>query len=86
MRPMTDVVVLLPGITGSVLRDDRGRDLWAPTARTATRALITLGRSIADLELRDEHADDGVTAPTMIPDLRLIPGLWKIDGYSKLSG
>jgi hypothetical protein len=44
------------------------------------------GRSIADLELRDEHADDGVTAPTMIPDLHLIPGLWKIDGYSKLSG
>jgi hypothetical protein len=39
MRPMTDVVVLLPGITGSVLREDRGRDLWAPTARTATRAL-----------------------------------------------
>ena len=86
MRPMTDVVVLLPGITGSVLRDSRGRDLWAPTAGTAARALITLGRSLADLELRDEHADDGVTAPLMIPDLHLIPGLWKIDGYSKVSG
>ena len=86
MRPMTDVVVLLPGITGSVLRDSRGRDLWAPTAGTAARALITLGRSLADLELRDEDADDGVTAPLMIPDLHLIPGLWKIDGYSKLSG
>jgi hypothetical protein len=86
MRPMTDVVVLLPGITGSVLRDSRGRDVWAPTAGTAARALITLGRSITDLELRDEDADDGVTAPMMIPDLHLIPGLWKIDGYSKLSG
>ena len=86
MRPMTDVVVLLPGITGSVLRDSQGRDLWAPTAGAATRALITLGRSLADLELRDEDADDGVTAPMMIPDLHLIPGLWKIDGYSKLSG
>ena len=86
MRPMTDVVVLLPGITGSVLRDSRGRDLWAPTAGTAARALITLGRSLTDLELRDEDADDGVTAPMMIPDLHLIPGLWKIDGYSKLSG
>jgi hypothetical protein len=41
MRPMTDVVVLLPGITGSVLRDDRGPGLWAPTARTATRALTS---------------------------------------------
>lgn len=83
MRPMTDVVVLLPGITGSVLRDSRSRDLWAPTAGTVARALVTLGRSIADLELRDENADGGVTAPMMIPDLHLIPGLWKIDGYSK---
>jgi len=82
---MTDVVVLVPGITGSVLRDSRGRDLWAPTAGTAARALITLGRSVTELELRDEHADDGITAPMMIPDLHLIPGLWKIDGYSKMS-
>ena len=28
MRPMPDVVVLLPGITGSVLRDSRGRDIF----------------------------------------------------------
>jgi hypothetical protein len=86
MRPMTDVVVLLPGITGSVLRDSRGRDLWAPTAGAAARALVTLGRSITDLELRGEDADDGVTAPMMVPDLHLIPGLWKVDGYSKISG
>ena len=85
MRPMADVVVVLPGITGSVLRDSQGRDLWAPTAGAVARALVTLGRSLADLELRDEHADDGVTAPLMIPDLHLIPGLWKIDGYSKVS-
>ena len=85
MRPMTDVVVLLPGITGSVLRDSRGRDLWAPTAGTVARALVTLGRSLSELELCDENADDGVTAPVIIPDLHLIPGLWKIDGYSKVS-
>ena len=86
MRPMADVVVVLPGITGSVLRDSRGRDVWAPTAGAAARALVTLGRSLADLELRDGDADDGVTAPLVVPDLHLIPGLWKIDGYSKLSG
>ena len=82
---MADVVVVLPGITGSVLRDSRGRDVWAPTAGAAARALVTLGRNLADLELRDGDADDGVTAPMMVPDLHLIPGLWKIDGYSKLS-
>ena len=85
MRPMTDLVVLLPGITGSVLRDSRGRDIWAPSAETVTRALMTLGQSISDLELVDENADDGITAPLLVPDLHLIPGLWKIDGYSKLS-
>jgi hypothetical protein len=86
MRPMADVVVLLPGITGSVLRNSRGQDLWAPTAGAATRALLTLGRNLAQLELPAGDADDGVTAPLMVPDLHLIPGLWKIDGYSTLSG
>jgi hypothetical protein len=42
MCSMPDVVVL-PGITGSVLRDSRGRDVWTPTARAAIRALVTLG-------------------------------------------
>jgi hypothetical protein len=70
MRPMADVVVLLPGITGSVLRDSRGRDVWAPTAGSLARALVTLGRSITDLELGDGDADDGVTAPLIVPDSR----------------
>ena len=60
--------------------------MWAPTAGTAVRALVSLGRSLTDLELHDEDADDGVSAPLIVPDLHLIPGLWKIDGYSKLSG
>jgi len=86
MHPVTDVVVVLPGITGSVLWDSRGRDVWAPTAGAAGRALVASGRRLADLELRDEDADDGVAAPLMVSDLYLIPGLWNIDGYSKLSG
>jgi CHAT domain-containing protein len=47
---MADVVVVLPGITGSVLRDSRGRDLWAPTAGAAMRALVRLGRSTTELK------------------------------------
>ena len=83
-RPLEDVVVLLPGITGSVLRKD-GRDVWAMTPGAVGEALFTLGRSITDLELHDDEADDGVTAPLVMPDLHLIPGLWKIDGYAKVS-
>ena len=27
---------------------------------------------------------DGITAPEVIRDVHLIPGLWKIDGYTKM--
>jgi pimeloyl-ACP methyl ester carboxylesterase len=50
------------------------------------RAVLSFGESITDLELKDDTAlDDGVTAPRLMPDLHLIPGLWKIDGYGKVS-
>jgi pimeloyl-ACP methyl ester carboxylesterase len=83
-RKMGDVVVLLPGITGSVLRKD-GRDVWGMTPGGAARALLSLGRSIGELRLKGDDAEDGITAPLVMPDLHLIPGLWKIDGYSKVS-
>ncbi|MEP7204332.1 MAG: hypothetical protein ABI894_17100 [Ilumatobacteraceae bacterium] len=86
--PMGDVVVLLPGILGSVLERD-GRDVWAMSPGAAWSALISLGGSVNDLELHgdDPSVDDlgdGVTAPRLQPDLHLIPGLWSIDGYSHI--
>jgi len=83
-RKMADVVVLLPGITGSVLRKD-GRDVWGMTPGGAGRALLSLGGSIGELRLQGDDAEDGISAPLVMPDLHLIPGLWKIDGYSKVS-
>lgn len=81
---MNDVVVLLPGITGSVLQKD-GKDVWAMSAGAVLRAVLSFGESITYLELKDDGAlDDGVTAPRLMPDLHLIPGLWKIDGYGKV--
>ncbi len=87
-QPMGDVIVLLPGILGSVLERD-GRDVWAMSAGAAWRAIRTLGRSVNGLELHgDDHTvddlGDGVTAPRLLPDLHLIPGLWSIDGYSHI--
>jgi hypothetical protein len=38
-----------------------------------------------DLELRDDDSDDGITAPVVMPDVHLITGLWKIDGYAKFA-
>jgi len=83
-RPMKDVIVLLPGITGSVLRKE-GKDVWAISPGAVANALFSLGRDVKALELRDDDADDGVTAPQLISDLHLFPGLWKIDGYTKVS-
>jgi pimeloyl-ACP methyl ester carboxylesterase len=87
-EPMGDVIVLLPGILGSVLERD-GRDVWAMSAGAAWRAILSLGHSVDDLELHgDDPAlddlGDGVTAPRLLPDLHLIPGLWSIDGYSHI--
>lgn len=77
--------MLLPGITGSVLSRD-GRDVWALSGGAALRAILSLGRSVTGLQLEDDPVDaddlgDGVVATRLIPDLHLIPGLWKIDGY-----
>ena len=87
-RPMPDVLVILPGITGSVLQKD-GRDVWAISGGAVVQALRSLGRSIQDLALPPgappvDDLGDGVTAPRLISDVHLIPGLWKIDGYSRL--
>ena len=86
---MGDVIVLLPGILGSVLQRD-GEDVWAPTPGAALRALWTLGRSMRDLRLDSDPPDrddlgDGVVATRLVPDVHVIPGLWGIDGYSAIS-
>jgi hypothetical protein len=81
-----DLIVFLPGIMGSVLQKN-GRDVWAMTPRSVISALASAGRNIKDLQLAEDPPDvenlgDGVVATALIPDIHLIPGLWKIDGYS----
>ena len=86
--PVDDVVVLLPGILGSVLERD-GKEVWALSRGAAFRGLMSLGGSIKDLRLGDDDPDvddlgDGVRATRLMPDVHLIPGFWKIDGYGKI--
>jgi pimeloyl-ACP methyl ester carboxylesterase len=87
-KRMLDVVVCIPGITGSVLRKD-GRDVWNISGGALISALTTFGRSITDLKLEQDPPDvddlgDGITAPEVIRDVHLLPGFWKIDGYTKM--
>ncbi len=86
---LRDMVVLLPGIGGSVLQR-HGTDAWAISGQASWRALATLGRSIADLALDgDDHEvddlDDGVTATKLMAGTVIVPGLKKVNGYSATS-
>ncbi len=87
---MPDVVVLLPGITGSVLKKN-GKTAWGFSTSTIATALFTRGGDMEKalaLPLDDPALDDlgdGIVADALMPDLHLLPGVWKIDGYTKIS-
>jgi pimeloyl-ACP methyl ester carboxylesterase len=88
-QPMRDVIVLLPGIMGSVLEKD-GRAVWGFTPGAIARALFSRGDAIAEALMLEEDDDeretlgDGVTVGGLLPDLHLLPGFWKIDGYTTI--
>jgi pimeloyl-ACP methyl ester carboxylesterase len=79
--------VLVPGILGSVLERD-GEDVWAFSPGAIWRGLISLGANVRDLQVvADDPLEtdlDGVTATRLMPDIHLVPGLWKIDGYTTI--
>jgi pimeloyl-ACP methyl ester carboxylesterase len=86
---LEDMVILLPGITGSVLQKD-GKDLWAISGQAAWKLISSLGSAVDDLHLKGDDPEvddlgDGIRATRLIPDVHLIPGLVKIDGYSAIS-
>lgn len=86
---MPDVLVVIPGILGSVLRRN-GREVWGLSAAAGMHALGSLGGSVRDLALSGEDSDptgfsDGVEPGHILRDLHLFPYLWKIDGYTGLT-
>ena len=85
MPQFRDLVILLPGITGSVLADRKGREVWSPSLGAVWQAIKSFGKSIEGLELAGDEVDDGVTATRLVPDVTLVPGLVKIDGYTRIS-
>jgi hypothetical protein len=74
------MVVLLPGITGSVLQKD-GKDVWAISGQAAWGWLRSLGDSLQELALGGDDPG-GIVAARVMPDAHVVPGLVKIDGYS----
>lgn len=89
MGASPDIVVLVPGITGSVL-ERNGKEVWGTSASAAMHGLLSGGRSLQDLRLENDSPDiddigDGVKATRLISDVHIFPKLWKIDGYSKIT-
>ena len=84
-NPMSDIVVVIPGILGSALSQGK-KDIWAPSAGAAARAICTFFDSILKLQLdQDPSPDDGVTASRIIHHAHMIPGLTKNNGYAELT-
>jgi hypothetical protein len=79
-RRLRDMVVVLPGITGSVLERD-GRTVWGPSHRLVGGTITRPARAVRDLTLAGESE---VSAVRMMPDAHMVGGLVKIDGYSRL--
>jgi pimeloyl-ACP methyl ester carboxylesterase len=85
--PMKDLIILLPGITGSILQKD-GKDLWAVSGQALWQVLTQSGKTINNLKLDLDHPEaeslgDGIRATAIMQDTHLIPGFWKIDGYTQ---
>ena len=83
-----DLIVVIPGITGSTLRRN-GAEVWSSRPTTVLATLATLGRYIGQLQLPadigDRAPEDGVEAKELISTLHFIPGLWTpIHGYEML--
>jgi lecithin:cholesterol acyltransferase len=83
------LVIVLPGISGSVLSKD-GKEVWGTSTGAIWRAVTSGAESIRALAIKgadDPSLDDlgdGVKATGLVQDLHIIPGLWKIDGYTRL--
>jgi hypothetical protein len=86
---MRDLVVILPGIMGSVLTK-HGRPIWKPSlgvvARTFQREALVEDLLLAGDDHEVDDLGDGVTATAIMPDVRIIPGFFKIEGYTDFIG
>lgn len=82
-----DIVVLIPGIMGSVLTGPQG-DIWTISADALLNAISTGGGDLLKLALKgpgNVASPDGIKATSLFPDAHIIPGLWSIDGYTAIA-
>jgi pimeloyl-ACP methyl ester carboxylesterase len=87
---LRDLVVILPGITGSVLQKD-GKDIWNCSGQAIGQTIQTWGGSLQQLqltggELGSAGLDDGIKATSLVRGAHVVPGLEKfLPGYHSIS-
>ena len=87
LAEMKDMVVILPGVMGSILQKD-GKDLWNVSGQAIWQVVSSLGDRLNVLKLAADDPnggdiEDGIVPTGLIRDTHLIPGLSKIDGYNR---
>ncbi|MET8331398.1 hypothetical protein [Streptomyces sp. NPDC005181] len=86
-----DLVVFVPGVLGSVLRDADGRDTWNLTPGVAGRVLFDMERYFQQLTLPPGLGDEEpepphvLTASDLLREPRIWPGLMPHVAYKKLA-
>lgn len=84
---ISDIVVMVPGLIGSVLSKD-GKDIWNYSGGAAWS--LKFGGALKALELSapdDDALDDlgdGIIARAPMADISVVPGLYKLGGYSDM--
>jgi len=84
---MADLVVIVPGIMGSVL-EKSGKEVWSPKV-AANAGLLGFGSLVSDVIPRNEDDKSEDLGDQIVPtricrDYYIVPGIYKLDGYSKL--
>jgi hypothetical protein len=79
--PMADVIVIAPGIFGSVLALDN-EEIWGVRASSLLDNLLSLGGNLNRLRLPvgigHDDPGDGVAATRLMPGLHFLPHFWKV--------
>lgn len=86
-RTFPDIVVVIPGLIGSVLSKD-GEALWGTSPGALWR--VVAGNALEKLELdgadnEEDNLGDGIVATALVENIEIVPGLWKQGGYSRLA-
>jgi hypothetical protein len=87
---MPDLLVVVPGVTGSVLRRPAGGEVWSLSLTAVTKGLLSFRRTVESLRLPADLGDAAPVGPAALTADRLImgwhvwPGFWAGAGYGRL--